>query len=362
MSVGQILGDIRKLLVTAAIALISGYGFSLLGLPVPYMLGSLIGVWFVGGAIRPIQPHLGIARWFHIPVIVGLGVIVGGAIGPGFFENIRTWWATSLVVIAATAIATTVGYVSLRYGRKRPWLQALLSAVPGGQAEVSVIARDYVEKDYAVVLSHLVRVTFIFLSTPLILALTQGEGSVEASYEVQENLPRLRELSPLQLLTFLGLAAVSYGLALVIRMPMPHLLGPFFLTFIVTAFGWVEVIRLSEFVLLAQITIAGQIGSRLAKVPFGEVVEYLIDGLIVAVGTLSIYTLGAWAVAVATGTAFISVYLGFVPGGLYEVTLLSVLFGLDVAFVAFHNTFRVILIYVALPPVLAKTKLKSSSD
>ena len=50
-------------------------------------------------------------------------------------------------------------------------------------------------------------------------------------------------------------------------------------------------------------------------------------------------------------------YIGFVPGGLYEVTLLSVLFGLDVAFVAFHNTLRVVLIYVGLPFVLARTQL-----
>ena len=39
------------------------------------------------------------------------------------------------------------------------------------------------------------------------------------------------------------------------------------------------------------------------------------------------------------------------------MTLLSVLFGLDVAFVVFHNTLRVVLIYVGLPFVLARTWL-----
>ena len=42
-------------------------------------------------------------------------------------------------------------------------------------------------------------------------------------------------------------------------------------------------------------------------------------------------------------------WLAFVPGGLYEVTLLALIFGFDVAFVAFHNTIRVMMIFVALP-------------
>ena len=352
-----VLKDVAKLALTALFALSSGWVFSQFRLPVPYMLGSLIGVWVLGGLIRPAQPWLGVPRWFHIPVILGLGVIVGGAIGPGFIGSILIWWPTTLVVIVATTIATTIGFLVLWRLRRRPWLQALLSAVPGGQAEVSVIARDYVEKDYAVVLSHLVRVTFIFLSTPLILALVEGQAAVEQSYQAQDNLPGLFELPPRRIIEFLAMAFGSYALARLIRMPMPHLLGPMLVSLVLNALGWVETIRLNEFVLLAQVTIGGQIGARLSRVPSRKVLSYLIDGLIVSVVTLSIYTGFAVAVAVMLDMRLLDAYIGFVPGGLYEVTLLSVLFGLDVAFVAFHNTLRVVLIYVGLPFVLARTQL-----
>lgn len=352
-----VLRDVAKLALTALFALSSGWVFSQFRLPVPYMLGSLIGVWVLGGLIRPAQPWLGVPRWFHIPVILGLGVIVGGAIGPGFIGSVLIWWPTTLVVIVATTIATTIGFLVLWRLRRRPWLQALLSAVPGGQAEVSVIARDYVDKDYAVVLSHLVRVTFIFLSTPLILALVEGQAAVEQSYQAQDNLPGLFELPPRRIIEFLAMAFGSYALARLIRMPMPHLLGPMLVSLVLNALGWVETIRLNEFVLLAQVTIGGQIGARLSRVPFREVVSYLIDGLMVSVVTLSIYTGFALGVAVVLDMRLLDAYIGFVPGGLYEVTLLSVLFGLDVAFVAFHNTLRVVLIYVGLPFVLARTQL-----
>ena len=90
-------------------------------------------------------------------------------------------------------------------------------------------------------------------------------------------------------------------------------------------------------------------------------VSYLIDGLLVSIVTLSIYTSFAIGVAALLGMRLLDAYIGFVPGGLYEVTVLSVLFGLDVAFVAFHNTLRVVLIYIGLPIVLARMPVKSSS-
>jgi membrane AbrB-like protein len=237
----------------------------------------------------------------------------------------------------------------------------LLGAIPGGQAEIAVISRDYVDKDYAVVLSHLVRVTFIFLSTPLILALVEGQDAVEQSYTVQNDLPGLLDLPPRKILEFVAMAFGSFVIARWIRMPMPHLLGPMLVSLVLNALGWVETVRLNEFVLLAQITIGGQIGSRLSRVPFREVVSYLIDGLLVSIVTLSIYTSFAIGVAALLGMRLLDAYIGLVPGGLYEVTVLSVLFGLDVAFVAFHNTLRVVLIYIGLPIVLARMPVKSSS-
>ena len=40
---------------------------------------------------------VGGAAWFHVPVILGLGVIVGGAIGsPQLVDNLQQWWVTLL--------------------------------------------------------------------------------------------------------------------------------------------------------------------------------------------------------------------------------------------------------------------------
>ena len=49
---------------------------------------------------------------------------------------------------------------------------------------------------------------------------------------------------------------------------------------------------------------------------------------------------------------FLDVMLAFVPGGLYEVTLLSLIFGFDVAFVAIHHATRMLFILFSLPFLL----------
>ena len=49
---------------------------------------------------------------------------------------------------------------------------------------------------------------------------------------------------------------------------------------------------------------------------------------------------------------FLTTWMAFVPGGLYEVTLLALLFGFDVAFVAFHHTVRVVMIFMSMPLIV----------
>ena len=58
---------------------------------------------------------------------------------------------------------------------------------------------------------------------------------------------------------------------------------------------------------------------------------------------MGIYMLATVLMAVGE-TGLLEIWLAFVPG-LYEVTLSALIFGFDVAFVAFHHTVRIILLF-----------------
>lgn len=252
-------------------------------------------------------------------------------------------------MIFATAIATAIGWIYLARLRGYDPRLALLCSLPGGQAEIILLAKDYTDKDYVVALCHLTRVSLVVGLAPLLLMAVTGFEGVAASYQVQDALPHIWGLSLSTAAKFVACSLLGYVGGRLLRIPMPHLLGPLFLSALGHAFGVIEIPRIREFIILAQIAVGGGIGARLAQVPFRQVAGHILDGLINAGLLLSSYTLMAACVTLAFGLSFMQALLAFLPGGLYEVTLLALIFGFDLAFVSFHHTVRILLIFFSLP-------------
>jgi len=349
--------DSLNILVTFCVALGTGLLFETAGAPAPYLMGSLFGVWAAGGLIRPLQPYLGVARWFHIPVVMGLAVLIGASFRPDLLARLDSWVVTLAAMLVTTALATLAGMVWLVRFRRYPVTEAFLGCIPGGQAEILLIAREHTDKDYMVALFHLVRVVLVFCSTPLLLAFTQGQAAVDASNIVLRQMPGLLSLPASALVMFILTALAGYFIARLIRLPMPHLLGPLCLSLVLHVFGVLDLPRISEFVILAQVSVGGAVGARLSRVPFAEVFGYVTDALVSALVVLAVYAVATAGLNLLFGIDLLRLWLAFVPGGLYEVTLLALLFGFDVAFVAVHHTIRIMFIILSLPvmiPLLTK--------
>ncbi|MEK9934837.1 MAG: AbrB family transcriptional regulator [Rhodobiaceae bacterium] len=344
-----LVNDIRRLTVTFAVALASGWGFLQLGFPAPYLMGSLFGVWIGGGLVTRLQPHLGVARWFHKPVVLGLAVLIGATFNQAVLEQAEKWSLTLVTMLGTTIIVTVIGYQFLRRFRGYDPRLAILCSVPGGQAEALAMAREMVERDYVVALFHLVRVVIVFLTTPLLLRLIEGQAAVDRSNVALQTMPSIFDLPAADIITFILLGAVGMLIARQLRIPMPHLLGPMGLSTVFHLLGWADLPRVNEFVILAQLAIGSAVGAQLAKVPFRELLDYLRDACANTAIILSAYLLATLVIVKVTGVSFLAAWLAFVPGGLYEVTLLALIFGFDVAFVAFHHTVRVMLIFLSLP-------------
>ena len=354
--------DIQNILATAGLALATGLVFRMFGVPAPFLIGSLFGVWIIGAAIPPIRKRLEVPRWLHIPVILGLGTVIGSNFRPDVLAQIGSSAITVFAMFAATIIATLAGLTYLMRVRNYSFIMALLSCIPGGQAEVIMMSRDFIKKDYVVALFHLVRVALVFCSTPLILAFVEGEAAVIRSNDALASMPGITDINMISMLSFLVISIVGFPLAKLIRMPMPHLLGPLMMSSTLHIFGFVEIPRISEFVILAQVVIGASVGARLARVPFCQLAIYLKDAVFNSAIVLCTYGVTAYYIATLTGIDFIKMLLAFVPGGLYEVTLLALIFGFDIAFVAFHHTLRVMMVFLALPFIISFAERRNLID
>ncbi len=357
-----IIRDMQKLAVTFSLALMVGWLFFSINMPAPYLMGSLFGVWAIGGLFPRIHPFLGVARWVHVPVILGLGVLIGATFTADIFTNIQRWSITVITMIGVTAVVTVIGYMFLTRVRGYEPRLAFLCSVPGGQAEAIVMARELVDKDYVVALFHLIRVTFVFLTTPLLLAVLEGQTAVNQSNVALHSMPGLTDLGVVQLAKFAAIAVGGYFAARFLRVPMPHLLGPLLLSAILHILGIVAIPRVTEFVIVAQLVIGGAVGARLAQVAFSELMGYLRDGLINMILILTAYLTATFAMSSIMDISFLAMWLAFVPGGLYEVTLLALIFGFDIAFVAFHHTIRIVMVFISLPFIVTRMKDASKTE
>ena len=348
------LKHVQRLLITIAACLLMGWLLSIFGLPAPYLLGSLLA----GGALAKCSIHLpippAIPRGFHKAVVVGLSTLIGATFTPAVLSQIYLWAGTVAAMLGATLLATWAGFYYLRHKRRYDSGLALLCALPGGQAEVVAISRDLVEKDYVVAFCHLLRVVTVVCLVPLMLSMSEGSEGIAASYIATEQLPSIFTLPLMQVLQFIVIGATGYGLAIFLGIPIPHLLGPLLLSSICHLTGWVAIDRSSEFVLLAQITIGAAVGIRLGEVKIRELVSYFPDALCLTAILIATYVLIALNLAWLGGFDTMEMILAFIPGGVYEVTVLALIFGFDIAFVAFHHTLRVLVIFLGLPWLVKK--------
>ena len=108
--------------------------------------------------------------------------------------------------------------------------------------------------------------------------------------------------------------------------------------------------------------IGGAVGARLAQVAFSELMGYLRDGLINMILILTAYLTATFAMSSIMDISFLAMWLAFVPGGLYEVTLLALIFGFDIAFVAFHHTIRIVMVFISLPFIVTRMKDASKTE
>ena len=357
-NITAILQDLKSISITFLVASLSGIFLNWLTAPAPYLLGSLAGVWILSSKNKILKEAMGIPRWFQIGIILGLGTIVGANFQPNSLELVSTWIPSVLSMFIATIVATAIGLIYLTKLRKYEFNLALLSCIPGGQAEMILISRELTEKDYVVALFHLVRVTLVFCFVPIMLAFVQGVEAVRSSNINLAAMPSILDAEIRTLFYFAAISILSLPIAKYVRLPMPHLLGPLAVSSILHITGMIALPRINEFLILAQMTIGGIIGVRLASVNFHEIAKYLKDAVFSALLVVSAFALMATLTAFVLDVQFLRMLLAFIPGGFYEVTLLSLIFGFDVAFVAFHHSIRVVLVFLLLPLTVSKIHKK----
>lgn len=333
--------DLPRYALALGLGLISGIVASWAGLPLPWMLGPMIGCTIAALSQAPIKGPIGL-RPVVIPII---GVMLGAGFHPGLTDHLSSWIIPLVLLVPFIVIATRVSYVFYRRIGGYDPMTAFFSATPGGLNEMIMMGGEAGGDERKIALAHALRILLVISMTVLFYgfvlgATAEGSGRPHMAFE---------DLELWEAVVLLACAVLGVPLARALKLPAANMLGPMILSAVVHLTGWVTVPPPTLLVIAAQVCIGTIIGCRFV----GSTLREIGRDMALALGATSIMLVVAVAfaalVTALTGIALPQAFLAFSPGGLTEMSLLALAMGEDVAFVSLTHIARISLIIFAVP-------------
>jgi len=319
----------RKLLTLAAGAA-GGYAFFWLAVPLPWVLGSMMGVAVVmllgAGARQPIQGR----RAAQATIGTALGLTFSQEISRevaslGHWMLLGSVFSMGLTMLFARAIQRMA---------RLDAPTAIYSVAVGASAEMALQAQKAGADGAQVASAHAIRII-------LVVSL----ASVVAHYSGEKAAPYISAATPAiswQLgLLFVGLAPLCGWLADRVRLPNAWLLGPVLMAGCFAASG--TTVRMYPAALVAaQILIGWSLGQHMTRQFFMRSPRMLASAAVVTLSMLAICVLLAWSLSRTGVISLLTAFLAVAPGGTAEMAIIAKTFGIGAPIVTAFHFFRVI--------------------
>jgi membrane AbrB-like protein len=314
------------------------------GLPLPWMLGPMIVTTIAAMSHVPVRAPMRL-RPIVIPII---GVLLGSSVTAEIFGMLHHWVITLVALPVFLASASAISFaVYRRLGGYDP-VTAFYAAMPGGLNEMLIMGGQAGGDEQRIALAHaariLVVIVFVALFFGLILGVTSGARG--ATHWVPLDALTLRDYGMLATCAVAGnWAAQRLG------MPAAPIFGPMILSAAAHIAGIVTVAPPTLFIIAAQITMGTIIGSRFAGASLSQIGRDI--GLAVVASACMLVIAVGFAVAIgsASGIPISQAFLAYSPGGLTEMSLLTLALDQDVTYVSVMHILRITFIIAVAPMI-----------
>ena len=326
------------LALTYALGLASGYLFSTIHFPLPWMIGPLITVGLAVTLGWPAKAPR-VSRSIGQMVVAGsIGVSMtpaaAGTVLAHFPEMIGAALYAIVSALAAAALLLRLAKVDL--------VTACLACVPLGPMESARLAERYGVSAPTVALSQAARtVTLVIIIPPAIFYLNGVPRGV-ATLALTEH-------------DYLGVGLLLLGSFatgwLATRTGVPN--GPFIGALAFSTVAALLTLPISpmpqSLLAVAQVLLGVSLGSMFNRRVLSQARSFVLYAFAANLGLLALCTLGAGLMALMTEMSWSSAVLAMAPGSLTEMALTAKLMHADVQLVTAFHILRIFLILFATP-------------
>ncbi|WP_323783024.1 AbrB family transcriptional regulator [Thalassovita sp.] len=332
-------------LILTALCGAGGYLASLIHLPLPFMMGSLITSGLIAIFFTDRLPDgYRFPMKFRMIFMALIGVMIGSRVHADLLTEIPSLIA-SLSVLSGFVLATHwINYNIFRHlgGYDRP--TAFYSGTPGGLMEALAMGEEAGADLAVLTMQQFFRIITVITIVPIGMSLWYGApvgsaggltlGSAETG------------ISALPLALAVGLTGLFIGTT--IRLPAAQLTGPLVAAAVITVLGLADLALPQWVINLSQVVIGTSLGMRFTGLK-GRTMVIAAGLSVVSVGAmLALGALCAILLHRFTGAAFDALMISFAPGGVTEMALIALSLHANPAVVTLHHVYRIILTVIEM--------------
>ncbi|WP_301070318.1 AbrB family transcriptional regulator [Pseudooceanicola sp.] len=331
------------LLTTLAIVVIGGIGGLIakqIGLPLPYMLGSLLTTSVITVTMPRAIPEGYKAPELFRAIFIGLiGLSIGSRVTLEVLLSLRHALPSFVALTLLVPLMQWSNFQVFRRvgGYDRP--TAFFSGTPGGLVEAMLMGEQSGADARLVTMQQFLRIIFVVTLLPVGLSIYYGHPLGSAGgMSLAAKGGGLGHLPELALLMIIGVA-----LGRVAALPAGQLVGPLLIGAIATLTGLVQIEMPGWMLSLAQIVIGSTLGARFHGMN-GALILRGAGLAFLSVGSMLLIGCGfAALVHPLTGEPFDVLLISFSPGGVTEMALIALSLQANPAFVSVHHIYRILL-------------------
>lgn len=325
--------------LTLAAATLGAAAFVALDLPLPLLLGPMLGCLAFALAGAPLQ-GMGALGTFMRTL---LGVAIGSTVTPDLVAELPKHGVTLALIPLFVLVIGCVGYPFFRRVMGFDHPTAFYSAMPGGLQDMLIFGEEAGGDVRAMSLIHATRVLVIVTLAPFLLTLFYDLDLTAAPGAPATALP-LQDMA-----LMLAAAVVGWKGGERIGLFGASILGPLIVTAALSLTGLIHSRPPAEAIWAAQFFIGIAVGAKYTGITGRELRVVVGGGLAFALLLAAISLAFIEVALLASPAATLDVILAFLPGGQAEMAIVALVAGADVAFVVAHHLLRIFVVILAAP-------------
>jgi membrane AbrB-like protein len=328
------------IILTLCFAAAGGAIFDYLNSPLPWMIGAMMVTTAAALFGVPIK-HSKKLRGYMVAV---LGTMLGTAFKPETVTDALQWGPTLGCVLIYVVIVGTVSYQFLTRVAKYDRISSYFAAAPGGLIEMVMLGKAYGGDEKVISLLHSMRLLLTVMIIPFWFRFFGGYDPNTVAAVTHNT-----SITPLDLGILFACTVVGYTGGKMLRLPAYAVLGPLAVSGLAHVTGFSDARVPQDLINVAQVVLGASIGCQFAGLALKRVFGNLLAGGLTTIVMIGAAISFAMIMSKFTGVDFKVLVLAFSPGGLAEMSLISLALGIDIAFVSTHHLFRVFSLLVFAP-------------